>query len=186
MITGRCQRKEHSLCKKQKCKCSCHPLNRKEKRLKKYNLIPVWVFVLLTSLALVSAFDDGSVLTQTQIDSINAETYDLQCVMTNTYNGLTSIDGRRYWAYSYSCQHFTKGATRYNVGRVEYDAKVQDKEYRRCLNNRQRSFCQTYFINDLRKQVKEVIRAERQNIKNFQSNDDTVFGNDLANVNILG
>jgi hypothetical protein len=33
MITGRCQRGDHNLCKKRKCKCKCHSWN-KERGIK--------------------------------------------------------------------------------------------------------------------------------------------------------
>lgn len=143
--------------------------------VKMKNKTILFALVLVCLAGVVSAIDEGQILTQAQIDNMNFDTANLQC----RFDGLQTrlLDGR--FEFDFSCLSLEISGARYKVIRQNIAEYFTIREYLDCRKTGTRIEC----ILSVRDAVLYFFRSDRLSLrtwlKEFQTKSPDISEGDL-------
>lgn len=126
------------------------------------------------------------IVTQQQLDSINATTYNLQC-QRELINGQNYITTNGFFTIGFSCLTIRRGNVtgEYEVNRKTFNPRFSTKEYFDCRDEFGRDVCIPRFVNVLQTKINQFKDRQRELIRAYQTAQDTIDA-DFRNANLTG
>lgn len=121
-------------------------------------------------------------INQNQLDSINAQTYDLQCQRELIRGQTYSIENGAF-IIAFSCLEIERLTdTTYNVFRSTFNPRFTIADYRECKRLNTQLVCVNRFIDFLQSQINLYKRSFRNKIELFQTPDSNEISTNFGGV----
>ena len=139
--------------------------------------------IAFVTMVIAQGVGEGDVITQEQLDSINASTFNLQCQFEDIGQGHTIFyTGDWYYYRIVSCLSLEPVdidnlAEGYLIIRPEHLPNFLISDYFACRENNNAQYCNDFYTNVLIEYHQSNVEAIRNKIRNWQ----TVEGNDENN-----
>ncbi len=139
---------------------------------KKIIIFGVLIFGMI---ALVIAIGEGDIITQEQLDSINATTFNIQCQLEDIgQNHIIIIQGVGIYFRNVSCLNIEpifidENTNDYLIIRPNHFPNFFISDYNLCRDYFNASYCNDFFTNYLIDSHKADVEAIRNNIRNWQT-----------------
>ncbi len=156
-----------------------------EDKLKKL----VLVFLLLL-IPLVSAIDEGDIISQQTLNNINVSNINYQDLRCNVNSGYEIDDDRKYIYKLFDCLEVNQiNETHYLIQRGYFFTQTKVSKIVDCLNRFTLSQCRTGFERDVRRQAIQRVELIKEQIVVYQTPEDPhtfTLRNWLRTLNLFG
>ncbi len=142
--------------------------------------------ILLTATLVLAQVGEGDTITQQQLDSIDASTYNLQCQLEDVgQNHLAYVAGHWYYYRNVSCLSIipisiNETTNEYLIIRKNHYPLFRVFEYFDCRQENPANYCNTFFTDVLIEQHQHSVSSIRDKIRFFQTREgdagETDFG----------
>ena len=141
------------------------------------------ILSLTLSLIFLVSQVSGAVFTQTQIDSINPNTYNLQCQRELVQGADYEISSGQF-VIGFSCLNIARLTdTTYNVTKTTFYPHFRILDYFQCKVSASQQVCVNRYVAVLQSQIDTYKTSVRTKLKFFQTQDENEINTNFGNIN---